>query len=76
MNMQSDNFCRKCGTKLEEHKSTSSFDGKTGKPITRKHCTNLQCKEGCEYAGHQWGSIWTLSHEKCKRCGHVVFQGY
>jgi len=75
MSTNEDNYCRECGCELAPHK-INSYDPKTGKQLESKHCTNLQCKEGCEHAGHQWGSIFKLQHETCKRCGHVAFRGY
>lgn len=65
-------YCLYCGSLLEEH-LTNRYNGETGEQRKERHCPNLDCQEGCEFAGHQWGKFWKFENwEKCQRCGYVI----
>ncbi len=58
-------YCRECGSQLVEH-FTGKYDPFNGSKIKSKHCPNLQCENGCEFAGH----IFPFFSNKCVRCGY------
>jgi hypothetical protein len=64
-------FCRRCGSKLVEHFS-DCYSSTTGKQLKGSHCPNLSCQEGCDHAGHIWGSFWKFQHDTCQRCGYQI----
>lgn len=67
-------FCGECGSKLAKH-FLQSFDEKTGKQEIAKHCTNLNCEQGCDHVGHIWGGLFGLGNT-CKRCGYRIYDFY
>jgi hypothetical protein len=66
--MTLEKYCKRCGSELVEHFS-GMYNPHNGERIIGKHCPNLNCDEGCEYAGH----IFPWYSHRCKRCGSVPY---
>lgn len=51
----------------------NKYNTETGEQIKGKHCPNLQCEKGCEFAGHQWGKWFNMQPSNhCTRCGYKI----
>lgn len=64
-------YCYECGSKMHEH-LIDLFNEESGKREIDMHCTNIECKIGCEFAGHKAG-LFTLLTNLCERCGADIF---